>query len=150
MMSAPARPAAVVNPVALNIPPSHPPTPVPAVLKLNGIMWGNRPVAIIVMFGQSVQPLLADAHLSLVDLDRPNAVSFYARTQQRMLSQIGSAGLEAETMASYNATPIATYGRINAATIRVEAGRAFQDALREVLTANAELLVLWRKQQPPR
>jgi hypothetical protein len=25
-----------------------------------------------------------------------------------------------------------------------------QDALREVLTANAELLVLWRKQQPPR
>ena len=33
---------------------------------------------------------------------------------------------------------------------RVQAGRAFQDALREVLTANAELLVLWRKQQPPR
>jgi len=31
---------------------------------------------------------------------------------------------------------------------RVDAGRAFQDALREVLTANAELLVLWRKQQP--
>lgn len=30
----------------------------------------------------------------------------------------------------------------------VEAGRAFQDALREVLTANAELLVLRRKQQP--
>ena len=33
---------------------------------------------------------------------------------------------------------------------RVEAGRAFQDALREVLTANAELLVLRRKQQSPR
>ena len=33
---------------------------------------------------------------------------------------------------------------------RVAAGRAFQDALREVLTANAELLVLWRKQQRPR
>jgi len=29
---------------------------------------------------------------------------------------------------------------------RVQAGRAFQDALREVLTANAELLVLRRKQ----
>ncbi|MGA9627123.1 MAG: hypothetical protein WBL65_03840 [Bryobacteraceae bacterium] len=28
------------------------------------------------------------------------------------------------------------------------AGRAFQDALREVLAANAELLVLRRKQQP--
>jgi len=31
---------------------------------------------------------------------------------------------------------------------RVKAGRAFQDALREVRTANAELLVLRRKQQP--
>jgi hypothetical protein len=31
---------------------------------------------------------------------------------------------------------------------RVDAGRAFQDALREVLAANAELLVLRRKQQP--
>jgi len=31
---------------------------------------------------------------------------------------------------------------------RVLAGRAFQDALREVLAANAELLVLRRKQQP--
>lgn len=30
---------------------------------------------------------------------------------------------------------------------RVEAGRQFQDAVREVLTANAELLVLARKQQ---
>jgi hypothetical protein len=31
---------------------------------------------------------------------------------------------------------------------RVQAGRAFQDALREVLTANAELLVLRRNQKP--
>jgi hypothetical protein len=31
---------------------------------------------------------------------------------------------------------------------RVAAGRAFQDALREVLAAHAELLVLRRKQQP--
>ena len=30
---------------------------------------------------------------------------------------------------------------------RVEAGREFQDAVREVLTANAELLVLAKKQQ---
>ena len=33
---------------------------------------------------------------------------------------------------------------------RVQAGHEFQDALREVLTANAELLVLWRKQQAQR
>jgi hypothetical protein len=30
---------------------------------------------------------------------------------------------------------------------RIEAGRQFQDAVREVLTANAELLVLGRKQK---
>jgi hypothetical protein len=33
---------------------------------------------------------------------------------------------------------------------RVEAGRKFQDAVREVLTANAELLILARQQQPKR
>jgi hypothetical protein len=31
--------------------------------------------------------------------------------------------------------------------LQVEAGRAFQDAIKDMLTANAELLVLWRKQQ---
>lgn len=33
---------------------------------------------------------------------------------------------------------------------RVRAGREFQDAVREVLTANAELLILARQQQPRR
>jgi len=33
---------------------------------------------------------------------------------------------------------------------RVQAGRAFQDAVREVLAANAQLLVLARKQRKPR
>jgi len=33
---------------------------------------------------------------------------------------------------------------------RVEAGRNFQDAVREVLTANAELLILGRKQESKR
>lgn len=30
---------------------------------------------------------------------------------------------------------------------QVEAGRALRDAIKDMLTANAELLVLWRKQQ---
>ena len=37
-----------------------------------------------------------------------------------------------------------------AVAARVRAGREFQDAVREVLTANAELLVLARQQRPPR
>jgi len=30
---------------------------------------------------------------------------------------------------------------------QVNAGRALQDAIKDMLTANAELLVLWRKKQ---
>lgn len=36
---------------------------------------------------------------------------------------------------------------VDSVRARVQAGRAFQDALREVLTANAELLVLARNQK---
>jgi hypothetical protein len=39
---------------------------------------------------------------------------------------------------------------VNASSDRqVEAGRNFQEAVREVLTANAELLILARKQESP-
>jgi hypothetical protein len=78
------------------------------------------------MFGHSARPLAADDHLGLVDISRSNAVSFYAQAQNRMLVQIEGAGLEADTMSAYNATPIATYARINAATIRVDAAHAAQ------------------------
>ena len=37
---------------------------------------------------------------------------------------------------------------VEAVRRRVEAGRAYKDAVSEVFVANAELLVLWRKQQP--
>ena len=39
---------------------------------------------------------------------------------------------------------------VQAVRQRVEAGREFQDAVREVLTANAELLILSRKQHSQR
>jgi hypothetical protein len=100
------------------------PAAAPADTKAAPVSLDNRPVDIIVMFGQSVKPLATDEHLGLVDISRRNAVELYSRAQQRMLTQMEAAGLEADTMAAYNATPIATYARINAATIRVEAGRA--------------------------
>lgn len=37
---------------------------------------------------------------------------------------------------------------VEAVRRRVEAGRAFQNAVREILAANAELLILARKQRP--
>jgi hypothetical protein len=38
--------------------------------------------------------------------------------------------------------------RIEEVRRRVEAGRAYKDAVSEVFAANAELLVLWRQQRP--
>jgi hypothetical protein len=86
----------------------------------------NRPTELIVIFSGAAKPLSSDDHLSLVDLKRSNAVSLYAQAQRNMISEIEAAGLEAADMASYNATPVATYARINAATIKVEAGQAQQ------------------------
>jgi hypothetical protein len=40
--------------------------------------------------------------------------------------------------------------RAESVAAQVRAGREFQDAVREVLTANAELLTLARKQKPKR
>ncbi|MBI5241793.1 MAG: S8 family serine peptidase [Elusimicrobia bacterium] len=96
----------------------------PADTKASPVTLDNSPVDLIVMFGDSAKPVTRDEHLSLVDVDQKGGVSLFAFAQQRIMMQLGSAGLEADTMAAYNATPIATYARINAATIRVEAGRA--------------------------
>ncbi|MCX5795661.1 MAG: S8 family serine peptidase [Elusimicrobia bacterium] len=100
------------------------PAGVPANTAAAPVSLDNRPVDLIVMFGDTAKPLTRDEHLSLVDVNQRGGVSLYAFAQQRIMMQLGNAGLEADTMAAYNATPIATYARINAATIRVEAGRA--------------------------
>ncbi|MFA6002627.1 MAG: S8 family serine peptidase [Elusimicrobiota bacterium] len=84
------------------------------------------PVDLIVIFSGTQKPLSQDEHLSFVDLNKGNAVNLYARAQQAMLAQIEEAGLESDTMAAYSATPVGTYSRINAATIRVDADKAAQ------------------------
>jgi hypothetical protein len=59
-----------------------------------------------------------------VDPRAANYSQAYQGALSEMSSQMASAGLSPETMASYNATPIATYRRINAATIRLDAAKA--------------------------
>lgn len=92
----------------------------------------NGAVDLIVMFSGTVNPLARDEHLAFVDVRGPDSVRLYAIARQGMLSQIEEAGLESDTMAAYHATPMATYARINAATIRVDAGRAVE--FRKLLT----------------
>lgn len=85
---------------------------------------GDKPIELIVYLEGATKPLSEDLHLSWVDLSAPNAVAKYARTQQSMLAQLEEAGLSAQTLASYNATPVATYQRINTTTLRVDAAKA--------------------------
>lgn len=79
---------------------------------------GSAPVDLVVVFSKST--LTKDLHLSSVDTNLPDGVDLYAQTQQQLLAQLAASGLDAVTMASYGATPLASYRRINAATIRVD------------------------------
>jgi Zn-dependent protease len=112
------------RPAATNDAPA---TPIPA--------DGAAAVDLIVTFGPgSLQGVTRDNHLSWVDLNQPNGVDMYAQAQQAMTSQIESAGaLGPGGLAQLGATPIATYRRINAATVRLDAVRAgeFERAMRE-------------------
>ncbi|MBI2385873.1 MAG: S8 family serine peptidase [Elusimicrobia bacterium] len=84
---------------------------------------GNAPVDLIVMFGDK-KTKLHDSHISNVDVNLPSGVEQYTRLQQAMLAQLETAGLDAFVLEPYKATPLATYARINAATIRVDGASA--------------------------
>lgn len=84
---------------------------------------GERPVDLIVMFSADAR-MTKDLHLTSVDARRADYVQLYEGTQRALLGQLAAAGLSADDLASYNATPIASYQRINAATLRVDAAHA--------------------------
>jgi len=81
-------------------------------------------VDLIVLFDGAAQPLSHDVHLGLVDVRRPGGMRAYASLQESMEGQIAAAGLRLDELHAYNATPVATYRRINAATLRVAASKA--------------------------
>ena len=82
-----------------------------------------RPVDLVVLFSQA-KALVKDLHLSQVDPTKAGYVQAYEDIQQGLLGELSSVGLDPETLASYNATPVGSYRRINAATIRVDAAKA--------------------------
>jgi len=88
---------------------------------------GNAPVDLIVMFGDK-KTKLHDSHISNVDVNLPSGVEQYTRLQQAMLAQLETAGLDSFALEPYKATPLATYARINAATIRVDGASAAEFA----------------------
>ena len=87
---------------------------------------GQKPVEFVVMLNAPAQGFAADHHLSWVDEKARGSVALYAKTTQAMLAQIEAAGLPAQGLLDRGAAPIATYKRINAVTLRVDATSAPQ------------------------
>ncbi|MDE2490988.1 MAG: S8 family serine peptidase, partial [Elusimicrobia bacterium] len=84
---------------------------------------GGRTVELVVRFADA-RRLTRDIHLSQVDPSAAGYVRAYQSVQQSLVGELGAAGLSPDLMAEYNATPIASYRRINAATIRLDASKA--------------------------
>lgn len=82
-----------------------------------------RPVDLVVLFSPA-KAIVKDLHLSQVDSTQAGYVQAYEGVQQALLGELSSVGLDPEILASYNATPVGSYRRINAATIRVDAAKA--------------------------
>ncbi|MFH1725710.1 MAG: S8 family serine peptidase [Elusimicrobiota bacterium] len=81
-------------------------------------------VDVIVRFTGSKRPLSHDIMLSLADVGLLGGMRRYGAMQQAMAAQLALAGLESQSLSAFNAAPVATYKRINTATIRVPAPRA--------------------------
>lgn len=114
---------APVAKLAASAPPAGPAAPGPAGASA-------RPVDLVVMFSDKAK-VTQDLHLSAVDPRAADYVRLYEGTQRGLLAELAFAGLTPDALSSYDATPIASYKRINAATIRVDAARAaeFEAAL---------------------
>jgi len=83
-----------------------------------------QPVDYIVRLQGASTPLSHDVHLSMADVGQPGGMRLYASMQRSMEEQLEEAGLGRKALAAYDATPIATYKRINSATIRVAGTKA--------------------------
>ncbi|MBI5242712.1 MAG: S8 family serine peptidase [Elusimicrobia bacterium] len=85
------------------------------------------PVSLIVRLDGASKPLPSDVHMSLVRGSRREingAAKAYRAAQEGMLAELEEAGLAADLLNAYGATPVATYRRINAATLKMPADKA--------------------------
>jgi len=91
----------------------------------------TRPVDLVVRFS-AAKTLTRDLHLSDVDASQPSYTLAYQGVYQALLKELSAVGLDPETLAAYDASPVASYQRINAATFRVDATKAadFESMLR--------------------
>lgn len=88
---------------------------------------------LLVQLSGASRPLGSDIHLGAIDVRRPGGMGFFSTQQDALGAELEAAGLSRESLSSYNASPIASYRRINTATVRVPVSTA--DAFRAEMEA---------------
>ncbi|PCI38547.1 MAG: hypothetical protein COB53_04615 [Elusimicrobia bacterium] len=73
----------------------------------------------IVQFDGATQSIQTDAHLGAVDVNVQGGIGLFRQTASAMGAELMGMGLTPQSLGRFNATPIATYRRINAATLQV-------------------------------
>lgn len=84
---------------------------------------GPKTRADVIVMLASGRSISKDLALSAEDPRRPDYVQAYTGVQQSLIGEMSGAGLTPEALAPFNATPTASYRRINAATISLDAAR---------------------------
>jgi Zn-dependent protease len=98
-------------------------TPPAAVAPASGPRPGTATV--IVVFNRSRSAFVTkDLHLAALDARRSDYALTYQRDYTALMSNVAALGLAPEALASYNASPVASYRRINAATFTLDAAKA--------------------------
>jgi Zn-dependent protease len=78
----------------------------------------------IVQFEGAQTPIATDAHLGSVDVNASGGMGLFRQTAQTMTAELSRMGLTLGALGHFNASPVATYRRINAATIQIAETRS--------------------------
>lgn len=82
------------------------------------------PANVIVMLADSSRSLPRDAHVGWLSAGHfRNLARAYQALRESMLVDLQAAGLDADVLGAHDATPVATYRRINAATLELPSNR---------------------------
>jgi Zn-dependent protease len=80
---------------------------------------------VVVMFDRTKSAAVTkDLHLAALDARRSDYALTYQRQYGALMADVSALGVTPQTLAAYNASPVASYRRINAATFTLDAGKA--------------------------
>lgn len=81
--------------------------------------------SVVVVFDRSKPAAITkDLHLAALDARRSDYALTYQRAYGTLMADVSALGVTPDALAAYNASPIASYRRINAATFTLDAAKA--------------------------